>query len=238
MSICNRLNLQTLGSQLVMPKNLPDHWSGGMSFEWLAQDPSIQKPELFAYECGLLTMFWLLGHDSYSNTDRVQIRHTLIHGNRLSVVKYKIQEFSLLVVNDKHQGSKFKGHHSLATSKGHFAHEPGAVTMRLWEPKWKCPKAVLRYLQNHVVWSRTLKCSVKSYVARQKLQHCKSVIFRLFLQGMTKNVSCALSVGDTTWTCYNWYWARQIVTPNTISSVLLCYGGCNWSGIPRFKEFG
>ena len=26
MSTCNRLDLQTLGSQLVMPKNLPDHW--------------------------------------------------------------------------------------------------------------------------------------------------------------------------------------------------------------------
>ena len=26
MSTCNRLDLQTLGSQPVMPKNLPDHW--------------------------------------------------------------------------------------------------------------------------------------------------------------------------------------------------------------------
>ena len=26
MSTCNRLDLQTLGYQLVMPKNLPDHW--------------------------------------------------------------------------------------------------------------------------------------------------------------------------------------------------------------------
>jgi hypothetical protein len=29
MSTCNRLELQTLRSQLIMPKNLPDHWSGG-----------------------------------------------------------------------------------------------------------------------------------------------------------------------------------------------------------------
>ena len=36
--------------------------------------------------------------------------------------------------------------------------------MRLWEPKRKCPKAVPRHLQHHVVWSRTLECSVKSYV--------------------------------------------------------------------------
>ena len=34
----------------------------------------------------------------------------------------------------------------------------------LWEPKRKCPKAVSTHLQNHVVWSRILKCSVKSYV--------------------------------------------------------------------------
>ena len=27
MSTCNRLDLQTLGSQPIMPKNLPDHWS-------------------------------------------------------------------------------------------------------------------------------------------------------------------------------------------------------------------
>jgi hypothetical protein len=27
MSTCNRLDLQTLGSQPVMPKNLPDHWA-------------------------------------------------------------------------------------------------------------------------------------------------------------------------------------------------------------------
>ena len=28
MSTCNRLELQTLGSQSVMPKNLPNHWMG------------------------------------------------------------------------------------------------------------------------------------------------------------------------------------------------------------------
>ena len=49
-------------------------------------------------------------------------------------------------------------------SKGHFTHEPRAVTLKLWEPKWKCPKAVPRHLQNHIVWSRIFKCSVMSYV--------------------------------------------------------------------------
>ena len=29
MSTCNRLDLQTLGYRLVMPKNLPEHWYVG-----------------------------------------------------------------------------------------------------------------------------------------------------------------------------------------------------------------
>ena len=33
---CDQLDLQTLGSQLVMFKNLPDHWSDNSSSEWLA----------------------------------------------------------------------------------------------------------------------------------------------------------------------------------------------------------
>ena len=37
-------------------------------------------------------------------------------------------------------------------SKGHFTHEPRAMTMRLWEPKRKCPKAVPRHFHNYVVW--------------------------------------------------------------------------------------
>ena len=42
-----------------------------------------------------------------------------------------------------------------------FTHEPRTMTMKLWEPKRKRPKSVPRHLQNHVVWSWTLKCSVK-----------------------------------------------------------------------------
>ena len=38
------------------------------------------------------------------------------------------------------------------------------MTMKLWEPKRKCPHAVPTHLQNHVVWSRVFKCSVKPYV--------------------------------------------------------------------------
>ena len=42
--------------------------------------------------------------------------------------------------------------------------KPRAVTTKTWGLKRKCLKAVPRDLQNHVVWSRTLECSVKSYV--------------------------------------------------------------------------
>jgi hypothetical protein len=52
------------------------------------------------------------------------------------------------------------------STKGHFTHEPRGVTIKLWEPKSKCPKAVRRHLQKHVVWSQILKCSMKPYVMR------------------------------------------------------------------------
>ena len=54
----------------------------------------------------------------------------------------------------------------------HFIYEPRAVTMKLWEPKRKCPKAVPTHLHNRIVWSRTLKCSVKSYVAGPSTKCC------------------------------------------------------------------
>jgi hypothetical protein len=38
--------------------------------------------------------------------------------------------------------------------------------MKLWEPKGKRPKVVPTHLHNHVVWSRILKCSAKSYETR------------------------------------------------------------------------
>ena len=47
--------------------------------------------------------------------------------------------------------------------KGHFTHKPRAMTIKLWEPQRKCPNFILRYLQNHVVWSRTLKYGVTQY---------------------------------------------------------------------------
>ena len=61
----------------------------------------------------------------------------------------------------------------LVRIQGHFTHkEPRAVTVRLWEPNRKCPKAVLTHLQHHVVWSRILKCRVESYVTGFSIECC------------------------------------------------------------------
>ena len=48
MSTCNRLDLQTLGSQPVLLKNLPDHWSGpvsgsGRCLGRIGRGPSVSK---------------------------------------------------------------------------------------------------------------------------------------------------------------------------------------------------
>jgi hypothetical protein len=67
---------------------------------------------------------------------------------------FKLVSF-LFLMNELHLG---------IIAKGHFTHEPRATTMKLWEPERKCPKVVPEHLQNHVVWSLTLECSVKSYV--------------------------------------------------------------------------
>jgi hypothetical protein len=61
--------------------------------------------------------------------------------------------------------------HIKAMYKGHFTHEPRAMTMKLWELKIKCPKAVPRHLQIHAVWSRILKSSVNSYVTEPSTKY-------------------------------------------------------------------
>ena len=49
--------------------------------------------------------------------------------------------------------------------------------MKLWEPKWKCPKAVPTHLQNHVVWSRILKCGLKPYVTKPSTKYFNAFLF-------------------------------------------------------------
>ena len=48
---------------------------------------------------------------------------------------------------------------------------------------WKCSKAIPTHLQNHEVWSRILKCNVKSYVTRPSTK-CYFNEF-LFIQVLT-----------------------------------------------------
>ena len=55
-------------------------------------------------------------------------------------------------------------HGQMTNIEGHFTREPRAVTMKLWGLKRKCPKVVPQDLQDHVIWWRALKCSVKSCV--------------------------------------------------------------------------
>ena len=68
-------------------------------------------------------------------------------------------------------------------TKGPFTHNPKAVTMRLRQPKKKCWKAIPRHLQNHVVRSRTLKRSVKSYVTGPSIKcHFNRFLFMRVLK--------------------------------------------------------
>ena len=53
MSTCNRFDLQTLGSQLIMPKNLPDHWVGTYVCD-------ILRLGLLMNECTLLNKWTLI----------------------------------------------------------------------------------------------------------------------------------------------------------------------------------
>ena len=73
----------------------------------------------------------------------------------------------------------------------HFTHVPRAITMKLWEPKRKRPKAVSRHLQNHVVWSPIHKCSVKSYVTRCSTKCCfkENLFMRVLTHDKTKQTN-------------------------------------------------
>jgi hypothetical protein len=46
----------------------------------------------------------------------------------------------------------FYAQYKAMESQGHFTHEPRAMTMKLREPKRKCPKAIPAHLQIHVQW--------------------------------------------------------------------------------------
>lgn len=60
---------------------------------------------------------------------------------------------------------------AISYTKDCFTHKPRAVRGQL-----KRSKCVQRHFQNHVVWTRAYKCSVKSYVTKGPQQI-------LFMQG-------------------------------------------------------
>ena len=79
--------------------------------------------------------------------------------------------------------------------KGHFTHEPRAVTMKLWEPNRKCPKAVPTHLHNHVVLSRALKCSVKPFVTGRSTKcYFNEFLFIRSLRMIKENKPTVVSV--------------------------------------------
>ena len=90
--------------------------------------------------------------------------------------------------------------------KGHFTHEPRAVTMKLWEPKRKCPQVAPRHLQNHVVWSRILNCSVKPYVTGPSINCYFNEFYSCgFSHMMKQNKPTVMSIRTT---MVSWFYFR------------------------------
>ena len=95
---------------------------------------------------------WALGHNSLSSS---AIFETDLHSLASSPIRHgRINPCYTLILKSTHAWPQDLGP----------LHTRAIYNMKLWEPKIESPKAVPRHLQNHVVWSRTLKFSVKSYV--------------------------------------------------------------------------
>jgi hypothetical protein len=77
--------------------------------------------------------------------------------------RFRVQGLRLPLASDETSGCKYcrwsshgwyrvfrRLHYfsSLGLVQGHFTYEPRAVTMKLWGPTRKCPKAVLTHFQN------------------------------------------------------------------------------------------
>ena len=107
-------------------------------------------------------------HETWSNWCHVGFHvdfRSILHSHT-SLVSQAQCEANLDWLRHFHQWLFLKCNgHGLSISCVNFTHKPRAVTMNLWEPKRKCPKVVPAHIQNHLAWSRLLKCSVKSYVS-------------------------------------------------------------------------
>jgi hypothetical protein len=176
MSTCDRLDLETLGSRSVMPKNLPRHciWCQNLLLFYCIGIPFLSHLTILTTFLPLLRpVVGIKLHEAKKNDG------TNWHLATLNlIVPQKFQD-----VNAK---AFWEGYGAPRTTfEGHFTHEPRAVTMKLWELTKKCPKVVPTHLQNYVVWSRGLKCSVKSYVIRS-LTKCYFNEF-LFMHVLTRD---------------------------------------------------
>ena len=124
---------------------------------------------------------WLRGPVTYDFTLHLRIRdhttwlwrcvgtvfgHFLLGSHNFMVIALgSCVKWPLLDGDMEDEGSQSTMLSTFIWIKGHFAHEPRAVTMRLWEPKRRSvlkPPSQDRLL-HHVGWSWTCKCSVKSY---------------------------------------------------------------------------
>ena len=100
----------------------------------------------------------------------------------------------------------------------HMSQEPWPWNCE--SPKEKCPKAIPRHLQNHVVWSWIFKCIVKSYVTGPSTKcyfndfySCGSSRMIIYNKSMIVNIWSAM----VPWFCVRptstrWFWKLNQVT--------------------------
>ena len=113
MSTCNRLDLQTLGSQPIMPKNLPDHWSRrscvieNIDITWRSRVIEITDVTWRPHVIEFIDITWLMGQCLARVDIPLNVFLTLSHKN------YKGGCFSLSLSTRRKQAS--------------FAHEKDSV---------------------------------------------------------------------------------------------------------------
>ena len=127
----------------------------------------------------------------------VSVSFLCLVGTIISVILWTIQLHEISMENLLFQMQSI-------LTKGHYTHEPRAVTMKLREPKKKSPEAIPRHLQkNHVVWSRILKCSAASHVTRPSTK-CNIIEF-LFMRVLTHDKIWWINGGDCSKHIVSWF---------------------------------
>ena len=108
----------------------------------------------------------------------------------------------------------------LHLAEGPLTHEPRAVTMKLWEPKQKCPKAVPTHLQTHVcghrssgvVWSHMWP-GPQSNAISMKFYSCGSS----HMIKSNKSIVVSVRSAMVSWFCVRstfkrWFWKMNQMT--------------------------